>query len=166
MSWKKIESCQEIPSLLIQASQARSSGSTIYNDKSSRSHAIFQIKLTRIESNLKKESYITVVDLAGSERGSNSLSVNEKSDEKKKLFTESTYINKSLTTLGRVINMISDKKDLMTHVPYRDSKLTLVLSPMLNKNAKTAIIITISQDMKNYSLTKETLGFARQVMCN
>ena len=63
----------------------------------------------------------------------------------------------SLTTLGKVINALTDGKS--SHVPYRDSVLTRVLSESLGGNAKTHLIITCSPSIYNESETISTLRF-------
>ena len=66
-------------------------------------------------------------------------------------------INKSLTTLGKVINALIDKKS--SHIPYRDSKLTRILSESLGGNSKTCLIITCSPHPCNDMETLSTIGF-------
>ena len=66
-------------------------------------------------------------------------------------------INKSLTTLGMVINALTDGRSI--HVPYRESVLTRVLSESLGGNAKTHLIITCSPSLYNESETLSTLRF-------
>jgi kinesin family protein 5 len=70
---------------------------------------------------------------------------------------EAKTINKSLTTLGMVINALTDGKS--THIPYRESKLTRVLQESLGGNAKTALIITASPSSYNDAETLSTLRF-------
>lgn len=70
---------------------------------------------------------------------------------------EAKKINKSLTTLGMVINCLTDGKS--THVPYRESKLTRVLQESLGGNAKTVLIITASPSSYNDAETLSTLRF-------
>ena len=73
---------------------------------------------------------------------------------------ETKNINKSLTCLGMVINALtSSNKDIITHVPYRDSKLTRVLQESLGGNAKTTLVINISMCSYNYKETLSTLRF-------
>lgn len=69
-------------------------------------------------------------------------------------------INKSLSTLGQVINALTDGKS--THVPYRDSKLTRVLQESLGGNARTALIITCSPARDNEEETTGTLKFGQR----
>jgi len=70
---------------------------------------------------------------------------------------EAKTINKSLTTLGIVINALTEKKS--SHIPYRDSKLTKILQDSLGGNSKTSLIITCSPSIYNYSETLSTLRF-------
>jgi kinesin family protein 5 len=69
-------------------------------------------------------------------------------------------INKSLTTLGKVIYALTDKKQ--THVPYRESKLTRILSESLGGNSKTCLIITGSPSTYNEAETLSTLRFGQR----
>lgn len=70
---------------------------------------------------------------------------------------EAKMINKSLTTLGKVINALTDKK--ATHIPYRESKLTRILTESLGGNSKTCLIITCSPHPFNDQETLSTLRF-------
>lgn len=73
------------------------------------------------------------------------------------MLEEAKMINKSLTTLGMVINALTDKKS--SHVPYRDSKLTRVLTESLGGNSKTCLVITCSPHPYNELETLSTLRF-------
>jgi kinesin family protein C1 len=127
--WVNINSQEDIIKYTKEASDSRRSDSTQFNSTSSRSHAIFQIKIEYQGTN--KSSIINIIDLAGSERSS--LNFTGKSKEEieisKRIQTEANFINKSLTTLGRIIGMIGDKKNTNNKlaIPYRESKLTQVL---------------------------------------
>lgn len=70
---------------------------------------------------------------------------------------EAKNINKSLTTLGKVIVALTDKK--VSHIPYRESKLTRILSESLGGNSKTLLIVTCSPHPYNDSETLSTLRF-------
>ena len=94
-----------------------------------------------------------MVDLAGSEKISKTGATGHTLEEAK-------IINKSLTTLGRVINNLTDGKS--THVPYRESKLTRVLQESLGGNSKTCLIITCSPSIYNESETLSTLRFGER----
>ena len=133
---------------------------TLFNEYSSRSHCIFQIFIESFE--IKEENDITtnkysclnLIDLAGSER------INEY--ESKNVTTgETGYINKSLFVLAHVINKLAENNQgKKIHIPYRDSKLTRLLSQALGGNSLTTIICTVSPAALNYYQTLSTLRFA------
>lgn len=122
------------------------------NTKSSRSHTLFSLTITQNNAlDLSaRVGRLYLVDLAGSERVSKT---NAEGQRLKELKT----INKSLNTLGLVINQLTDGK--ASHIPYRDSKLTRILQDSLGGNSKTAIIITCSPALFNESETISTLRF-------
>lgn len=72
-------------------------------------------------------------------------------------FTEGTFINKSLLTLGTVITKLAENAP---HIPFRDSKLTRILESSLGGNSRTAMICTISPSERFREETKSTLTFA------
>ena len=119
------------------------------NNMSSRSHTIFMINIEDNISNFK--SKIKLCDLAGSER------YNSPDVYKKEHINEMKNINKSLFTLGNVINALSQKKK---YVPYKDSKLTRILEDSLKGNSSIYLIATISPNEKNIDETYHTLKFA------
>ena len=91
-----------------------------------------------------------MVDLAGSEKITKTNASGQTLNEAKK-------INKSLSTLGLVINNLTDGNS--KHVPYRDSKLTRILQESLGGNSKTCLIITCSPSTYNEAETISTLRF-------
>ena len=93
------------------------------------------------------------MDLAGSEKVGKTGASGQTLDEAKN-------INKSLTSLGLVINTLTDGKS--THIPYRDSKLTRVLQESLGGNSKTCLIITCSPSSFNEAETISTLRFGKR----
>jgi kinesin family protein 5 len=147
-----VGSVDEVYQVMRRGQSSRSVGSTNMNLQSSRSHAIFQ--LTIIQKNLLdgsiKTSKLSLVDLAGSEKIGKSGATGQTLEEAKK-------INKSLSTLGMVINALTDGKS--THVPYRDSKLTRILQESLGGNARTTLIINCSLCPSNEAETLGTLRF-------
>ena len=133
---------------------------TLFNEYSSRSHSIFQIFIESFESKdegefgKSKYSCLNLIDLAGSER------INEY--ETKNITTgETGYINKSLFVLANVINKLAENpQGKKVHIPYRDSKLTRLLSQALGGNSLNTIICTVSPASINYYQTLSTLRFA------
>eukprot|EP00042_Codosiga_hollandica_P037957 m.304469 g.304469 ORF g.304469 m.304469 type:complete len:1251 (-) comp55270_c1_seq1:55-3807(-) len=158
-----------ISALMDEGNKLRTVKATKMNDVSSRSHAIFQLVFTQTQTTLDPEgnplkldrvSKISLVDLAGSER---SGSINSGSDDRLK---EGNLINKSLSTLGKVIAALADRdgsaKGKGSHIPYRDSVLTWLLRESLGGNSKTIMIAAISPASDNYEETLSTLRYAQQ----
>ncbi len=168
LQWKNIQNENDIIKFTLHASNTRSCDSTSFNSVSSRSHAIYRIKI--YNNSNKKNSMINIIDLAGSERNSLKPTSNLTKEEKdyiKKIQNEANFINKSLSALGRIINMIGDKKNCNKLViPYRESKLTIVLQNYLKPNSKTVMIVNVSGENKDYNFTKESLNFATNAMVN
>ncbi|KXJ93079.1 P-loop containing nucleoside triphosphate hydrolase protein [Microdochium bolleyi] len=143
----------------------RTVASTKMNDTSSRSHAVFTIMLKQIHHDMEtdetteRSSRIRLVDLAGSERAKSTEATGAR-------LREGSNINKSLTTLGRVIAALADPKASRPGkrsrdvVPYRDSILTWLLKDSLGGNSKTAMIACISPS--DYEETLSTLRYADQ----
>merc|ERR1719195_209842 len=128
------------------------------NRASSRSHAVFQLQVTR--HSLKPNGTTTrarlcVVDLAGSERV-------KKSGVQGKDFKEAMSINRSLLALGNVVNALAAKK---AHVPFRNSKLTRVLDGSIGGNCRTALLVCVSPDATQMLETVGSLEFAARAMC-
>lgn len=163
----QITNKEDIMRFTKEASESRRSDSTQYNENSSRSHAIFQLKLESMNNSKPTESFINIIDLAGSEKclltGFNNKT-KEEIDGMKKLQNESNFINKSLSTLGRIISMLADKKSNKLSIPYRESKLTMLLQNSLKVSSKTAMIVTVCSDFNSVQQTKESFKFATNAM--
>ncbi|KAI5917298.1 P-loop containing nucleoside triphosphate hydrolase protein [Camillea tinctor] len=141
--------------LLQSGSQKRQVASTKCNDLSSRSHTVFTITTYIKKTGEDGEDCISIgklnlVDLAGSENIQRSGAENKRA-------AEAGLINKSLLTLGRVINALVDHSP---HIPYRESKLTRLLQDSLGGRTKTCIIATISPSRVNLEETISTLDYA------
>ncbi|KAK3882359.1 hypothetical protein Pcinc_013266 [Petrolisthes cinctipes] len=150
---------KQVQELLTVAQKQRAVASTSINERSSRSHSVFQLKL--IGENMKTtetcEGTLTMVDLAGSERLKDSGSEGAR-------LTETQNINKSLSNLGHVIMALGQKQ---SHIPYRNSKLTHLLQSSLGGNSKTLMFVNISPLETCYSETMSVLRFATKVNhCN
>ncbi|KAJ8901612.1 hypothetical protein NDN08_003820 [Rhodosorus marinus] len=145
--------------------EQRTFGATNMNERSSRSHTIFTI---HIESRTRGEhvnaddgvavcaSTLSLVDLAGSERASHTGAEGVR-------LKEGGHINKSLLTLGTVINKLSE--GVTGHIPYRDSKLTRILQPALGGNARTGVICAITPAKMHIEESISTLKFASRAKC-
>lgn len=142
---------EEVYDVMSKGADNRATAATNMNDRSSRSHSLFLLKLhqTNMVDLSKKSGKLYLVDLAGSEKAGKTGATGDKLDEAK-------TINKSLTSLGLVITKLTQGEQ---HIPYRDSKLTRVLTESLGGNAKTALIIACSPAVYNEAETKGTLEF-------
>lgn len=152
----KVEDFADILSVLSEGKRKRQVASTLMNSESSRSHAVFTIYLIqelRSVEEFERVSKVSLVDLAGSER-INSTGVT--GDRLK----EATNINKSLSTLGDVINALSEKSDTKeSFIPYRNSTLTWLLKDSLGGNSKTTMLATISPSDGSYGESMSTLRY-------
>ncbi|KAH8291345.1 hypothetical protein KR054_010825 [Drosophila jambulina] len=164
---------QDIHDLIDEGNKARTVAATNMNETSSRSHAVFTIFFTQrrhdamTDLTTEKVSKISLVDLAGSERA-------DSTGAKGTRLKEGANINKSLTTLGKVISALAEvaskKKNAKKadFIPYRDSALTWLLRENLGGNSKTAMIAAISPADINYDETLSTLRYAdraKQIVC-
>ena len=128
--------------------------STSVNNVSSRSHAVLTITITQLGADESEIiGKINLVDLAGSENVG-------KSEVHGVALSEAQNINKSLSSLGNVINALTEVG--RDHIPYRDSKLTYLLQDSLGGNSKTIIIASINPVISNMSETLGTLKFAKR----
>ncbi|KAI1438493.1 kinesin heavy chain [Xylaria sp. CBS 124048] len=160
-----VGSFQEIENLMDEGNKARTVAATNMNETSSRSHAVFTLILTQksfdsdTKMELEKQAKISLVDLAGSERATSTGATGAR-------LKEGAEINRSLSTLGRVIAALADlstgkkKKGGSGTVPYRDSVLTWLLKDSLGGNSMTAMIAAISPADINYDETLSTLRYA------
>ncbi|CAB3989527.1 kinesin KIF12 isoform X1, partial [Paramuricea clavata] len=133
------------------------------NDHSSRSHCMLILNLDSETCEpeddgdfvMMKYGKLCFVDLAGNERVKETKSSGE-------LFTESQNINKSLLTLGNCISALSDPKKRNGHIPYRDSKLTKLLSKSIGGDGMTLMIACISPSSYVVTDTLNTLRYAQR----
>ena len=169
---KEMGSYEEAMRFLEVGSVSRTTGSTLMNQASSRSHAIFTIFVERRPlgalfgrgagggvgpgAGTGAVAKFHLVDLAGSER-------QKKTGAEGARFKESVTINQGLLALGNVISALGDpRKRGHTHVPYRESKLTRMLQDSLGGNSRTTMVACVSTSEDNIEETLNTLKYAHR----
>lgn len=158
-----VVSKNQAKSILEKATKNRSTASTRSNERSSRSHSIFILKLLGKNNKTGEisEGTLNLIDLAGSERLNSSQAKGER-------LKETQAINKSLSCLGDVIYSLGQQQQSgqnQQHIPYRNSKLTYLLKHSLGGNSKTLMFVNISPLSKNFNETVNSLRFATKVNC-
>ena len=150
-----VESEQEMFNFFQNGASNRAVASTKMNALSSRSHSLFAVIIYQrnIITESSKTGKIYFVDLAGSEK------MSKAGIEGNTMLKEAQNINKSIMTLGMVINALTKGAK---HIPYRDSKLTRVLQESLGGNSLTNLIINCSPSMSNQTETLSTLRFGQR----
>ncbi|SCZ97980.1 BZ3500_MvSof-1268-A1-R1_Chr3-3g06498 [Microbotryum saponariae] len=168
----------QVAALLRRGEKNRHTGQTDFNERSSRSHSVFQMtiesrdqdpyapsasplrsktpngpRLAPGSNGCVRMSRLSLIDLAGSEQATSQL-------ERR---NEGAFINKSLLTLEKVIASLTDGSKIKPHVPYRDSKLTQILQPSLSGDARVAVIATMNPSPMAIEESKSTLRFAQRV---
>jgi kinesin family protein 1 len=158
-----VASFKEIDARMEEGTKRRTIASTNMNSTSSRAHTVVAISFTQLEKDGKgpgkdrqMTSKINLVDLAGSERADSTGATGDR-------LKEGSAINLSLTMLGNVISALAEKSSnpkAKILIPYRDSKLTMLLSDALGGNSKTIMIAALSPADINYEETLSTLKYA------
>ena len=134
---------------------ARTTASTLMNERSSRSHSLCTIMVQRTRSDSCVCSKLRLVDLAGSERAKKTGAAGER-------FKESVTINQGLLALGNVISALGDEHRVGGHVPYRESKLTRLLQDSLGGNSHTLMVACIGPALSNCDESLNTLRYANR----
>ena len=167
-----VRSPEAVRLLMERGAQQRATGATRMNELSSRSHAVFVVVVENARGSLQppqgaagasaatgdndgvrvRVGKLNLVDLAGSERVSLSGAAGQRLEETKK-------INQSLSALGNVIAALTDPRG-RPHIPYRDSKLTRLLTDSLGGNCRTTMICHVSPALEAFSEGLSTLKFA------
>ena len=157
-----VSSCADTLQLLEAGAIARTTGSTLMNSVSSRSHAIFTLSLEQrfpaAEGSIHEEvrlSKFHFVDLAGSERQKRTKATGDR-------LKEAISINCGLLALGNVISVLGDPMKKGSHVPYRDSRLTRMLQDSLGGNSKTVFIGCVSPAVSDMDESKNSLRYANR----
>ena len=147
---------EDVESLVKRGHQNRSVGAHNFNEHSSRSHLVITVQIMREVvkdgKNLVRTCSLNLIDLAGSERIS-------KTDATGERLKEAQSINKSLSALGDVIGALGGNSK---HVPYRNSKLTWLLSSSLSGNSKVLMFVCVSPTLMCTSETLCSLNFAQR----
>ena len=161
---REVKSEEELEAVMAKGNSNRTVGATLMNADSSRSHSIFCITVECSEPDTVKggdevkirQGKLNLVDLAGSERQS-------KTQAEGVRLKEATKINLSLSALGNVIEaLVANASGKARHIPYRDSKLTRLLSDSLGGNTKTIMIAAVSPADYNFDETLSTLRYANR----
>lgn len=171
---------RDVQRVLDEGKKRRRTAMTLMNAESSRSHAVFIIRMwqkMKMEngfggySDVERTSKVSLVDLAGSERASMTGAVGDR-------IKEAASINKSLSVLGDVIKALSERGpkgggDTGSNdgsvstaagdfVPYRNSTLTWLLKDSLGGNSKTTMLATVSPIERSYGESLSTLKYVER----
>ncbi|KVI08699.1 Band 4.1 domain-containing protein [Cynara cardunculus var. scolymus] len=142
-----ISTYDDLKNIIQRGTDQRHTTETLMNEASSRSHLILSIIIesTNLQTQSIARGKLSFVDLAGSERVKKSGSAGNQ-------LKEAQSINKSLSALGDVISALSSGNQ---HIPYRNHKLTMLMSDSLGGNAKTLMVRSIVNDPSKNVSSKE-----------
>ncbi|KAM6496531.1 kinesin domain containing protein [Amanita muscaria] len=163
-----LTSASQVKNLLALAQSRRSVAATLVNERSSRSHSVFTLRITGTGE--RCEGTLNLVDLAGSERLNVSFAPGAVADKER--VRETQNINKSLSALGDVIAALGERGERggegsnNKHIPYRNSKaggLTYLLQNSLSGNSKTLMVLNLSPLATHLQESLTSLRFATKV---
>eukprot|EP01018_Ginkgo_biloba_P020176 Gb_23073 [translate_table: standard] len=150
-----VSTFEELEVIVSKGIERRHTSGTLMNAESSRSHLILStiIESTNLQTQIQVKGKLSFVDLAGSERVKKSGSTGQQ-------LKEAQSINQSLSALGDVINALASEGK---HIPYRNHKLTMLMSDSLGGNAKTLMFVNISPAKSNLDESHSSLSYASRV---
>jgi hypothetical protein len=148
----QVSSVGGILQALVKGEKNKHKAATAMNERSSRAHTVFMVQLTQRHKGNVKRSRLHLVDLGGSEQV-------KRSKAEGGTLNEAIEINTSLMVLGQVIDALVQRK---SHVPYYESKLTMLLQPALGGNARTTVLVTASPDRADADETLHALRFGER----
>ena len=158
LTWLQVKRREDIDAVFSAGTAARSVSSTASNDVSSRSHMVFCVEVfsaSKLPGKRKQGTTcarLFLIDLAGSERLKKSLATGARQ-------AEAVAINKSLSALGDVMSSLQGKS---AHIPFRNSKLTLLLKDALGGNNKALMFAAVSPHTEDSAESLCSLAFAKR----
>ncbi|CAD7946219.1 unnamed protein product [Amoebophrya sp. A120] len=152
----EVRTASDLLKVLDRGAVYRTTGATLMNDYSSRSHAVFSVVVERQKQDGDcLTAKLRFVDLAGSERVKKTGTMGDR-------FREGVAINQGLLALGNVIAALGDASLNKAHVPYRDSRLTRLLQDSLGGNSRTVMLACVSPADVNFGESLNTLKYANR----
>jgi kinesin family protein 5 len=153
-----VSSESELKDIIYKGNIKRNTNTELMKEYSAKTHNIIIIVIYRYykDKNCMKTGTLYLCDLEGSEK------ITKMNLDEGESIEEQKLVNKSLAALSSVVQNLSIKNDSTFHVPYRDSKLTRILSECLGGNAYTTLILTCTQNEYNLSETRNTLLFGER----
>ncbi|GMI10252.1 hypothetical protein TrVE_jg94 [Triparma verrucosa] len=153
---EKVQTLKDVSAILAfcrTVELSRASASHDLNERSSRSHCLVTVHVITTVGGKTTHNKCLLVDLAGSERIAKS-----KVEGVEK--AQAIEINKSLSALGRVVKSLAAKN---SHVPYRDSTLTMLLKDSFGGRASTTVVICVSGVEAHDEETVRSLQFGERL---
>ncbi|KAL7532335.1 hypothetical protein ACHAXR_004567 [Thalassiosira sp. AJA248-18] len=149
-----VECIDDVMRLLSEGEAQKRKAATAMNTRSSRAHSVFivTLKQTCVDSGKSINSKLFLADLGGCEQTKKS-----KLDAGNDRMREAVYINLGLMSLKSCVEALTQG----SHVPYANSKLTMLLASGLGGNNKTSVIVCASQEEQHSSETINAFKFGQ-----
>eukprot|EP00933_Yihiella_yeosuensis_P071061 TRINITY_DN79256_c0_g1_i1.p1 TRINITY_DN79256_c0_g1~~TRINITY_DN79256_c0_g1_i1.p1 ORF type:complete len:581 (+),score=128.20 TRINITY_DN79256_c0_g1_i1:3-1745(+) len=148
----QIEGLWDAAELLARGEERKRYAETAMNNRSSRAHSILALKITQTKGDFEASSQLHLVDLAGSERVKKSRASGGR-------LIEAVGINSSLMVLGLCI---AARVEAKPHVPYYESRLTMLLRSALGGDSRTNVVICCHKDDTHGDETLQALSFGER----